>query len=524
MNSFVFLYAASLSSYALEPLSNGSSAFFRAIESCVQMPHASNLVIIGDKNVPLTLPQNIKIPIHIRTIEQTINTDLFLIMQEEVSRSKTAFDTIFFTWADCPYLDIQLTKKLYEQHLRYAAEYTFAEGYPYGLAPELLAPGIIPILHTMAKKTSFEINRTCVFDTLKQDINSFDIETDLAPEDVRYLRLSLICDSKRNKLLCERLSSITSTNYADLVIKNEKELRTLPAFFAIQISSRCPHECIFCPYPQTCRGEGGIGQGIVATKREEFMLFSDFETIINKIESFSDDAVISLSLWGEASYHPEILRFIKLVLQRPHLSLLIETTGLGWQEKDIEDIMLFVKDLPSRTNGFSPINWIISLDAISASCYALLHKADEQSFREALSFTEKLLKAFPESVWPQCIRMNENEGELEPFYRFWKEKAGKSIIQKYDHFCNVLPDRKVADLSPLKRRPCWHLKRGISILIDGTVPLCKEDIKSDYSLGNILKVPLENIWSQTEDRYKNHCNNLYQDICEGCDEYYTYTF
>jgi len=44
----------------------------------------------------------------------------------------------------------------------------------------------------------------------------------------------------------------------------------------------------------------------------------------------------------------------------------------------------------------------------------------------------------------------------------------------------AIPERKVADLSPVIRFPCWHLKRDISVRLDGTVPMCRADIGSRY--------------------------------------------
>ena len=131
---------------------------------------------------------------------------------------------------------------------------------------------------------------------------------------------------------------------------------------------------------------------------------------------------------------------------------------------------------------------------------------------------------FPSSVWAQTIRMNENEAELEPFYRFWKELGVNVIIQKFDTFCKVLDDKQVADLSPFERRPCWHLKRDMYILSDGTVPLCKEDIFCKNVLGNAFSDSFDTIRQKALIAYKEHLNCKYGGLCEFCDEYYTFNF
>ena len=258
------------------------------------------------------------------------------------------------------------------------------------------------------------------------------------------------------------------------------------------------------------------------------MSLSDFAGLVKKIADFSGDAVISLSLWGECSYHPDVASFVECVLSYPGLSVLIETTGLGWQESALEKIASVVSAAVPRTNGQKPVNWIISLDAAGSLCYGVAHGIDSAGadtlIREALATTEKLQVLFPGTVWPQMVRMNENEAELETFYRFWKEKYGQVIVQKHDHFCKSIIDRRVADLSPLTRNPCWHIKRDMCILLDGTVPSCKEDLYAERSYGNALTDRLPDIWERTGAVYTQHTKCNYEGMCGACDEYYTYNF
>ena len=87
-----------------------------------------------------------------------------------------------------------------------------------------------------------------------------------------------------------------------------------------------------------------------------------------------------------------------------------------------------------------------------------------------------------------------------------------------------MPDRRPADISPLKRHPCWHLKRDMSILTDGSVPLCKEDCSRSIILGNAFTESLETIWERGLQTYQDQITSCYKGVCEHCDEYYTYNF
>ncbi len=120
--------------------------------------------------------------------------------------------------------------------------------------------------------------------------------------------------------------------------------------------------------------------------------------------------------------------------------------------------------------------------------------------------------------------MKENEEDLEIFYKSWKTKTENIIIQKYDSFSAFLPDRKVADLSPVRRFPCWHLKRDMAVLLDGTVPLCREDVRVEHTLGNAFTEDLAKIWGRGESVYQQHIAEKYPSLCARCDEYYTYNF
>ena len=60
--------------------------------------------------------------------------------------------------------------------------------------------------------------------------------------------------------------------------------------------------------------------------------------------------------------------------------------------------------------------------------------ADGHKF--AADAVKKLEEALPGCVYPQFVRMNANEPELENFFRYWKEKSnasnGNFIIQKFN--------------------------------------------------------------------------------------------
>jgi spiro-SPASM protein len=242
------------------------------------------------------------------------------------------------------------------------------------------------------------------------------------------------------------------------------------------------------------------------------------------LAAFTGDAVVDLSLWGEPSLHPDFAALVDAVLSRSELSLIVETSGLGWKPGLLQSISASHRDR---------IDWIVSLDAATPDTYSRLRGS---GWEEALRTVELLLSLWPHATWPQMVRSVENEEGLEAFWRGWKKKTDNVIVQKYSTFAGLLPERKVADLSPLARRPCWHLMRDLSILIDGTVPLCREVARGEILLGGTFEglgpedpgdparyaAALERIWKTGESFYAEHVEGKWPVPCGRCDEYYTY--
>jgi len=428
-----------------------------------------------------------------------------------------------------------LAGRLAERHLLYAAEYSYADGWPYGLAPELLSPGTAAILaKILGDSDGGPVGRDALFSVIQKDINAFDIETEISPVDLRCHRLNLCADSRRNLLLLRRFidcaaGEIPNTAAVERVVAEKPEiLRTLPAFYPVQVYGGCPQSCVWCPWPQA---SGAV------TERRDYMEAQQFESLLEKIIAFSGDAVIDLSLWGEISLHPQKMTLIEMVLRRPELALIIETSGIGWKTNELEQSAQLAQTAASvrrkitlvQKNEMPPLSWIVSLDTADPARYKEIRGA---GFAEANDCAKTLLSLFPRDAYAQAVRTAGAENDIERFYRSWKEAAPATaniIIQKYDDFCGMLPRRQASDLSPVIRQPCWHLMRDMPILLDGTVPLCRQQIAAadnKCTTGNALSEPLESIWERGQRFYAGQLGATpkYDSLCAGCDEYYTYNF
>lgn len=473
----------------------------------------------------------------------------FLHEADTIAQKKSA-DFVIFSYCDLPFLNVELTEKLIKSHTEYKCEYTFADGFPYGFAPEIIDRGTLKILEQTVEKNGTQkelgeqpFSRDAVFNLIKTDINAFEVNSVLSSVDWRLFRFAFHCGFKENFLQCENLfkkikecnKSCKKENKIDFCDFDAEEisriasftpgcLKTVPAFYDIQICDKAKTDSIYSPY----FGEYKKINGISAEQSEKIMSFENFSDLLQKISDFSDNAVISLSAWGEPSEHPDLLKMIEKVLSFEKFSVFLETDGIKISKEFCENLKNIINAAANRKNLQQKVMICVKIDAFSAEMYKKIHpNACDDDFQKVLSSVKMLCEAVPLCVYPQFVRMNENEDELENFFRFWNEKhnasGGKFVIQKYENFCSLLPERKPADLSPLERNVCWHLRRDFCILTNGDVTFCKQCVFSNI-IGNVFKQSLEEIWKKTDETLFMHINHKYPLKCEKCDEFYTYNF
>lgn len=462
----------------------------------------------------------------IETIERCQNLTELLEKILQKSQAENA-KNIVFSFADCPFINKNLTEKVFNSHVKYQAEYTFADGYSYGFSPEILNVGTVNILKELSKNQleNQKITRESIFNLIKTDINSFEVESVLSENDFRMFRFSFCCEKKENFLCCKELflekNSDDVEELQKIATKSPKILKTIPSFYNIQICDSINISSIYSPYETQFE----VKNKISPFSAKNFMNFNDFSNLIEKIAEFSCESVICFSLLGEPLNHPEILKFIEKVLSFEGLSIYFETDGLKINEDFCENLQKIVEKSKERTNNWPKIMIGVLLDSFTEQKYNEIHKnGDFQKAKNAISMLENVI---PKNVYPVFTRINENEDELESFFRFWNEKNspsnGECIINKYENFVGLLPNRKPADLSPFERNICWHLRRDMTILTNGDVPVCKMCAFGSI-FGNVFSQSLEEVWKKSDEWLRENINENYNEKCRMCDEYYTFNF
>gem|GEM_PF-95647 len=549
MKSIVFLYAGFSSGHAFDILFSSQSACGRALAWAKTVPGAAGVVVAAVPGTEGRVREALD-ACGLQGAELVVQpawTTAQLLAQLAASAAGARADCAVYAAADCPFLDAGLTAELLGAHERYLAEYSFADGYPAGLAPEVIATGTLAILAELAagsQKAAGDapVAEGCIFNVIKGDINSFEIETVIAPEDFRMLRLSFCCTSKAGSLACARLFELArgqgaadALSLSRLAARSAGVQRTVPAFYNIQIAANCTSAALYNPYPALYKEKNGVLPFAAGNPQPADMGRKDFRSVLEAAAALSGTAVIGLGSFTEPLAVQGIEAYVQDVLSFPGLSVLIETDGSLVTEALADSIAAVARQAPPRTNGMDAVTWIVAVDAVSEETYRAVHALPPElgaegqgtSLAGAVQALGVLAARFPGAVYPQFVRMNRNEHELEQFYRLYHDAAsvsgGKLIIQKYDSFCGLLPDEKPADLSPLGRQACWHLKRDMCVLPDGSVPLCREYVL-DAPVGNVLKEPLADVWERGRDVLVRQLDTQYDEKCRKCDEYYTFNF
>ena len=416
------------------------------------------------------------------------------------------YDELIVAAADAPLLRADLVLGLLDLHRRYRAEYTFGDGFPTGLTPELLSPTILPTLIAWCRTKPAAFSREVIFEVMSTDINRFDVETHLAPVDLRMKRLSLTCDTTRNALLLRKVLPFAALPIKEFLEKLDTFpglVRTLPATLLVQITNgqlqlpRSSPQALFQP-------------GVLTDR--QFLDRGLWNQLLDRMLAFAGDLTVMPAFWGEPSLHPEVAGLFQDALAKPGLRLCVETSGLGWNDADLTT-------LAEAASG--RLDWIVELDSNDPATY---HQLRGEGFALAHATVRRLLELFPGHVWPQTTRVTDNEPEMEEFYKTWKKTAGQVIIQKHNFFGGRLASEKPADLSPWNRHACWHAARDLAVFLDGTTVPCRDDYQRSLVAGNAFTDEPATLWARGTELFERHEKGEYPEVCRHCDEYYTFHF
>ena len=413
------------------------------------------------------------------------------------------FRDILLIYSDCPMVSVGLMEELLELHREELAEYSFMENYPGGFGVEVVSYELLERILGFKDILGGVFERGSVWEVINRDVNGYDVEVLTASRDVRQERLSLVGNSYegvgviRNAFERKGGKPLLRDVY-DLIDREPEFMRVGVGYVEVEVTNECNCRCEICP--RTHLMDRGIG----------YMDLERYKGLILDLKGLSEEFVMSLGYMGEPMLHPDLMGMIDFANGLGGIRVILETNGLYLDRRNV--------DLLSERE----VEVIVALDSPDAELYHELRSVDELGVVEENVLY--LLEKMRGKVYIQILQMEENEGYLDRFYRKWIGYKDRIIINKYNSYKGGLKDRSAINLEPLKRFPCYHLKRDLVILVDGRVAFCKQDISGEKSLGNAFEDSIKVLWDRLENYYIKDHQGYIDEFCRDCDEWHTYNF
>jgi spiro-SPASM protein len=427
------------------------------------------------------------------------------IFLKENIKDEEELNDIYFVFSEYEYIyfDNKINSEILDESIKYQIEYYYGEGFPEGIVGQIVNGSIIKDIFELANEQD-DVHKNFIFDILLRNVSFFDIDLIEGEEDFEVFRYSLTLSKKEDIPLIdyildniENKQNISFNEIKTIVKKNPEKLRTIPKAIFIEVSSKCNFQCIHCPYSKGIKRE------------KEFLTADEIEKLYKGNIEFFDDKVIVISGFGEPFLNPEIIEIIDFFSQNHNI--IVETNG-----------SYFNSDIMKKLKNPDKVKFIVSIDSATENTFNFLGKS--MNFKKLETFLKYFLEKYPQNFYIQFVRMKQNDFEVEQFYEKWKNFEKNIIFRKYNNYSGVLEDNEVADLTPINRFPCFHLRRDFYILSDGKVALCKSDINGDIADSNVFEEGMEIIWQKLEKFYKLHLEKKYIPMCKNCNEFYTFYF
>ena len=122
-------------------------------------------------------------------------------------------------------------------------------------------------------------------------------------------------------------------------------------------------------------------------------------------------------------------------------------------------------------------------------------------------------------IVPTFVKCAANVGEMEIWYDQWLKVLGSATILGASNFAGQIPDAAVADMSPPKRRPCARLNSRMTVLSDGRIVSCEQDVIGRHVVGQAGVDAIQDVWrKKMQPLRESHASGCWSkhELCAGC--------
>jgi spiro-SPASM protein len=415
------------------------------------------------------------------------------------------FDEVFFAYFTgiSPLVSIELTDILLKRHIRYLAQYSYSENLPKGIVPYFISREFVSSLPDSLPATAH--------DYLIKNLNNYDAEIFFQEPDLRQYRLDFSLSDPRSFKTTEFfVNTNLNLEYKDLsnsILQNPNGFRLFPSYIEMEIYRGCESSCTFCP------------RQFISNEKDGTMLSHEFIVKFLKelADTFPYPITICLGGMGEPLLHPELNLILPAILNYPHLKELIIETAL------YPNLDGFINTINSLGEERKKLSLIVNLTTLNESKYKDIYKNNTniKTILDKISVISSILDR--SNIHVQMIKMKEIEEEIENYFTHFENAGINVILQKYNTYAGLMPEKRVSDLTPIKREFCWHLNRDLYINSDATVSICRQDLNNH--VGDLKTDSFFSIWEKGMRSFSESLKGNHDKTnapCLNCDEWYTF--
>lgn len=295
---------------------------------------------------------------------------------------------------------------------------------------------------------------------------------------------------------------LVSSNAEQIVRKMDawQTIDTLPREIVLETTTTRNTRPIFCPKTH------------VDVRRAPLSL--DAARRLIKSLSALDDTRLTLAGVGDPLLYDDLFKLLEMVSEVGTISVHVETDLLGVSPDTITRL------------GASAV------DVVSVHVPALRPETYQQvmgigGYEKVLENIRTLLasrngKGVP-ILAPTFVKCLQNSGEMEPWYDQWLSAVGCAVVRGPSDYAGLIPDVGVADMAPPRRRPCARLNSRLTVLSDGRIASCEQDVLGRQTLGKLGEDSLAEVWQHRASVLrKAHEQSKWAEhpVCANCREWH----
>lgn len=229
----------------------------------------------------------------------------------------------------------------------------------------------------------------------------------------------------------------------------------------------------------------------------------------------SDDMRVTLAGIGDPLLAPNLF------------DIIAAATDLRISSIHIETDLLAPDDVIKRLAA-APVDVVtVHVPAFSQPTYAAVMGFDGyvrvlDNVRAFLLERQRLNRGTPLIV-PTFTKCAANLAEMDQWYDQWVRALGTAVITGPSTCGGQTVDVSVADMSPPRRKSCARLSSRMTILSDGRIVSCEQDVTGKQTLGEVGKTSITQVWRERfgtmrQDHRAGKWLSL--PVCQNCNEWH----